>query len=461
LPDWHANRGDVTLEKVAKRTRLPILAARDFDRPAISNVAKVDSSGASNSVEPRSDGAFVFHHPPKFTWDYDVDLNQKNLKWGNYHFYVHVPFCRKICNFCTFERKLLRKGAIEWFDVMLDRQMKLMVDLHDFSEANVESVYLGGGTASLLSVDSIGQIVARLRNSFGLKSGNVEITLECEPGTKQLQDLIEIRRRGVNRISIGAQSFDDAQLKVLNRSHDSRQTLEMLENVKLAGFENVHVDLMYGLPGQDMRQWRETVRQVIDLDVQHLSAYPLIVFPSELLARSLRRGALPSRPEQTLIDEMSDFLVEKLSSAGFERYSTSDFALPNFQCRYVKSTWDSSDYLGMGPGAYSRHGNLLWEDDVIHGLYEEKLEHAQWPIGKAIRMTPEQQLARDVGMGLCLLSVDIEQLQRKAGARFFELFSEVISDLEAKGFLTLKGTQLSLTDLGTRHATHVMKSFCN
>ncbi len=409
----------------------------------------------------RDDGAFVFHHPPKFIWERDSDSNNEPRNWYKYHFYLHVPFCRKICNFCTFERKQIRKGSIEWFSKLLDSEMNIYLQRDHFQEANIESVYLGGGTASLLGNDVIDHIILRLRQGFGLKKGNIEITLETEPGTKSLSDFEQIRKSGVNRISIGAQAFDDQQLKWLNRSHSVRQTLNTILAAKRAGFKNLHLDIMFGLPGQTMDQWKDTVQRTIELEPTHVSAYPLIVFPDELLDRSLKRNSLPSRPTSEKINAMREYVNEQLHGAGLFAYSTAEFARPGFECKYVKSTWDSSDYLGMGPGAYSRNGHILWENSVVHPNYEKKIIAGDKPIGKRHAMSPEDQLRRDIAMGLCLLEVDVNALVQKSGATFGGQFSKNCEELVSLGLISWKDSKICLTKKGIRYATYIMKLFTN
>lgn len=411
------------------------------------------------SQDFRDDGAFVFHHPPKFLWERDPDNTQEPLYWKNYHFYIHVPFCRKICTFCTFERKKLHKGGLEWFIKSLEKEMNIYQNVDDFDAANIKSVYFGGGTASLLNNETIEHIIKRLKNEFGLNSSNIEVTLETEPGTKKLSDLKAIRKMGVNRISIGAQAFNDKQLNLLNRSHSVSQTLGIITAARNAGFDNLHIDIMYGLAGQTFQEWKETVEITIDLNPTHVSAYPLIVFPGELLNRTLRNNSLPKRPNAEVINEMRLYAIEQFSDAGLFRYSTAEFARPNYECQYVKSTWDSSDYLGLGPGAYSRNGNQLWEDSVVHTSYNRQLEQNQKPIGKQCIMTKYEQLQRDIAMGFCLLEIDIDELEYKASISFEKNFLQTFNELKSQGLIDRRKSKIFLTESGIRNATYVMKCF--
>lgn len=424
-------------------------------------MGSIISSTINTDDDLRDDGAFVFHHPPKFLWDRDPSPESiGNNKWGKYHLYIHVPFCKRICTFCTFERRQLKKGSISWFTNLLDKEIDLYRDLDDFDNAEIESIYLGGGTASLLNSDEIAHIIYRSKKELGLSlDNNTEITLETEPGTKSLSDLKKIRESGVNRISIGAQSFNDNHLKNLNRSHSSKQTFEVIESAKKAGFENIHIDIMYGLPGQTLEQWKETVDQTLKLSPTHVSAYPLIVFQGELLERSLHKGAMDARPTPDKLFSMREYLRENFHKAGLFEYSTAEFCRPGFECRYVRSTWDSSDYLGFGPGAYSRKGNAIWENSVIHPAYERSIKDACKPIGKMRLMSPKEQLQRDIAMGLCLFEVDVNKLASKSGAESSRELGKVIDSLVERQLILSEGHSIRLTELGKRYATYVMKSF--
>ncbi|MGA4844305.1 radical SAM family heme chaperone HemW [Streptomyces sp. G45] len=401
----------------------------------------------------REDGGYVFHHPPKALWDRGVQPPPQS--WGRYSVYLHVPFCKKICTFCTFERKRLRRDSLDGFIPRLWRELDTVEATDDLSAAALHSVYLGGGTASLLPNDAIAHFLDRLRGGFGLRE-DTEVTLESEPGTKTAEDLRIVRDAGVNRVSIGVQAFQDPLLKSLNRSHNAAEAVAMAEAVHAAGIENLHVDIMYGLPGQTMDMWRETVQRCLDLGVKHLSAYQMILFPDEVLSRMIRAGEVPPQPHPDVITEMRAYAVETFGRAGLPRYSLTEFAEPGFECRYVITTWDGSDYLGLGPGAYSRNGRQLWENHTVHAAYHRDADNGRRPVGRAVEMTPRQTLERDLAMGLCMLHVQPEELAHRAGIGLDSVDS-VLRDLTELGLIRAEGSQLRLTEPGVRYATEVMK----
>lgn len=410
---------------------------------------------ATDRPDLRQDGAYVFHHPPKFMWS---DKAIPAQRWNTFSLYFHVPFCRKICNFCTFERRLVQRGAIPWFVELVNREFDLAVASDDFSSAQVESVYFGGGTASLLPNQEIGRLLARATQYFKWSKA-IETTLECEPGTKRRADFQALYEAGVNRISIGLQTFSDRLLAQLNRAHTAQQSVAMVHDAREAGFENIHIDLMYGLPGQGFEDWKDSVNRCIDLGLDHVSTYPLIVFDRQLLSRLILKGSISQQPVVDEIDRMRVYASEAFASAGFERYSLTEFARPGKRCRYVTATWDGSDYLGFGPGAYSRAGRVLWEDSVFHSEYESLLTAATRPVGKGITMSPAECVRRDIAMGLCMLEVNVPLIERRSGASVWETCGSAVERLCADGLLSTSPDRLSLTEGGIRYATHVMKCF--
>lgn len=405
--------------------------------------------------ELRDDGAYVFHYPPKFLWT-RWPGEARRQQWGDYHVYVHVPFCRRICTFCTFERLQLQRGSIAWFTGALERELELVAAGDDFSQARVQSVYLGGGTASLLPNAAIGRLLEIFRARFGLRE-TVETTLECEPGTKTAADFAELRTLGINRVSLGFQAFQDHHLRALNRGHTVATAVATFEAARSASMANLHLDLMYGLPGHRPEEWEESVASALALRPTHLSAYRLIVFDGELLARKLRAGECQPLPPPESIEQMRLHLVRRLTAAGYRQYSLTEFCLPGYECRYVTSNWDGSDYLGFGPGGYSRRHRHLWEDDVFHEYYDEALCAGRRPIGKAMDMAPREMLLRDLAMGLCLLRVHVPRLEQRAGTRIDPSLRGVLDDLRRDGLTETAGEHLQLTPRGIRYASTVMR----
>lgn len=403
----------------------------------------------------REDGSYLFHYPPKFAW---LGNAVGRHHWTTATAYLHVPFCRKICTFCTFERKRIRRGALDEFVTALWREMDITRTYEDFSGAQLRAAYVGGGTGSLMGNQDLIRFVGRLRDEFGLLD-DAEVTLECEPGTKSREEFAELRNGGFNRISIGAQAFQDDILKALNRGHTSDGTLRAIENARVAGFTNVHIDLMYGLPGQTIDMWNATLDVALSLGLTHISTYQMIVFENERLDRVAEE--LDRLPAADDIREMRSIAESRLPRAGLEQYSLTEFAQPGRGCEYVRSNWDGSDYVGFGPGAYSRHGHDLWENHVYHSRYYAAIGNSERPVGRSHVLTAREQVLRDVAMGLCMLEVDLAAISEYAGADAWRMVEAPIRILAGKGLVELQGDALRLTPEGRRYATGVMKFIAN
>ncbi|MCW3105160.1 MAG: coproporphyrinogen oxidase, anaerobic [Bacteroidetes bacterium] len=405
-----------------------------------------------NEKQRREDGAYVFHHPPKFLWEKeDLPL----MKWTDFTLYVHVPFCREICTFCTFERKKLEKGALNKFMGSILKEIEITLAKWDFSESKPGALYLGGGTASLLSVSDLTILVNKLRSSFGLLK-DAEITLECEPGTKQLSDFRQLKSIGINRVSIGFQAFQNELLRSLNRMHTIEESLKMFNSVKEAGIENIHIDLMFGLPGQTMEDWKFSIQEALKLAPKHFSLYTLIVFKNELLDRSLANGTMKQLPSTEVINEMREWAQIQLTENGYDQYSLTEYCKSGYQCRYVTSNWNGSDYLGFGPAAYSRNGSYLWENHVLHTLYHSSVKADELPYHKMFKMNSTDICKRDLAMGVCLLQIPLDPILTKVG-EIDPLIKEHLAELENEGLISMNDRAITLNTASQRFATYIMK----
>lgn len=295
--------------------------------------------------------------------------------------YVHVPFCVKKCDYCDFASYPHRETDWSLYFEALFREMERWTGETDFGllkrRFHVRSLFIGGGTPTLIPAHYISEIIDRSRyiSSF---DKDVEITLEGNPGTLTMEKLSAYRRAGVNRLSMGAQSFDDGLLKSLGRVHSAEQVVEAVQMAREAGFSNINLDLMYGLPGQTMDRWRDTLERAIALDVQHISAYSLIVEDGTPMAARVSRGEALV-PDDDTVNAMQRLAVERLQEADYGRYEISNFAHPGFECRHNLTYWRRGDYLGLGCAAHSllderRFSNPDGLDRYLAGIRMEDVE---------------------------------------------------------------------------------------
>jgi len=262
--------------------------------------------------------------------------------------YVHIPFCERKCRYCDFYSVADTEG-VEDFLAALRREIFLRNDR--FGAASYETIYFGGGTPSLLAPRQLQTVLACLRAAFRI-APEAEITIEVNPGTVTRESLAAYRSLGVNRLSVGIQSFHDRELAFLGRTHDRAEALRCLESSRTAGFENVALDLIYSIPGQTLQQWEENLRMAADLAPQHVAAYGLAVEDPTPLARMVEAGSV----RRNSVDReaaMYERTMALLAAYGYEHYEVSNYALPGFRCRHNCAYWSHGEYLGFGPSAHS------------------------------------------------------------------------------------------------------------
>lgn len=266
--------------------------------------------------------------------------------------YIHVPFCQKRCIYCDFYSTTY---GLEWkrsYVSALKREMLLRRS--EVDSTRVPSLYIGGGTPSQLPSDLLIDVFQAIRDNFTL-TDDAEVTIEVNPDDVTPSWMEALRQTPVNRISMGVQTFSDDLLQLLNRRHTSKQALQAVQLFREAGYENISLDLIYGLPNQTLEDWKNDVQQLLKLDVPHLSAYALSYEEGTPLHQMLQEGKVSETSEE-LSWRMYEYLMDEAVAAGWEHYEISNFAKPGMGARHNSSYWDGSPYLGLGPGAHSYDG---------------------------------------------------------------------------------------------------------
>jgi oxygen-independent coproporphyrinogen-3 oxidase len=364
--------------------------------------------------------------------------------------YFHIPFCEKKCLYCDFY-SLESSIMMEDFLRSLDREIDLYADFGR-DGVSFETVYFGGGTPSLLLPATVGHILDRLRRNFPIAS-TAEVTLETNPGTVDLQKLRELRQMGINRLSVGIQSFHDCELKFLSRIHTSEEAKECIRMAQRAGFDNVSLDLIYALPGQQLSSWKEDLAVGVSLSPQHISAYSLIVEEGTPLARMVERGEVRPAGEEAE-SEMYLFTTEFLSAQGYEHYEVSNYAKPGYDSRHNSLYWSHDSYLGFGPSAHSFWvGDPLakptrwWNAASIRG-YCQALSRDQRPIGGKECLEREDLLIEEIFLGLRSGGINVHKLQKEYGIDLFQRYPQKLTKFLQEDLLTLDRKMIRLTDKG-------------
>ena len=292
-------------------------------------------------------------------------MKQKELE-----LYIHIPFCVKKCSYCDFLSAPATEQTREAYMAALFAEIR--GNAEKYRERIVTTIFIGGGTPSLLSGKTVIQLMKKLRENFCVAE-DAEITMEVNPGTATLEKLRAFRKAGINRISIGMQSAQEPELKMLGRIHDFDCFCRVYREAVEAGFENINVDVMSGLPGQTIDTYRDTLEKVLHLSPvpQHISAYSLIVEEGTPFATMKEKGELPL-PEEDMERAMYEETIEVLAQYGFQRYEISNYAREGYECRHNVGYWTRKDYLGFGIGAASLVDNGRFQNRRELAAY---LEH--------------------------------------------------------------------------------------
>lgn len=308
--------------------------------------------------------------------------------------YIHIPFCKSRCRYCDFFSTTHLEKQQQYVEALLaewqDRQ-------HELSEP-IHTLYIGGGTPSTLDSAALDRILQTILGNTTSDHRPQEITMEANPGDITLEKAQAWRAMGINRLSIGIQSFDDQLLTLIGRRHTAEQARQAVAYAQAAGFDNISIDLMYALPNQTMQQWQNDVAQALQLGVQHISTYGLIYEEGTVLTTLLEHGVIEDVDED-LEMQMYDYLVEQLTANGFLHYEVSNFALKNRHSRHNSSYWNDTPYMGLGAGAHSYNGQQRqWNIADLDAYIEQALAHDLQP--EIETLTPEQHHTEQVMLGL-------------------------------------------------------------
>jgi oxygen-independent coproporphyrinogen III oxidase len=284
--------------------------------------------------------------------------------------YLHIPFCKQACNYCNFHFSTSLRHKKPLIESIL-KEIELQKDY--LQGASLTSIYLGGGTPSLLDVAELQEIFAQINRFFDI-ADDAEITLEANPDDLTLEKLSDFRHKTpINRLSIGIQSFSDVDLKWMNRAHNATEANICIQNAKKMGFDNLSVDLIYGTPTTTDVQWQDNIQRVLDLNVPHISCYCLTVEDKTDLAKQVKKGLKMPIDEEKAARQF-EYLMQTLSTNGYDHYEISNFAKPNQYARHNSNYWKGTSYLGIGPAAHSFNEHSRQWNIANNAKYIQSLE---------------------------------------------------------------------------------------
>jgi len=370
----------------------------------------------------------------------------------NSSLYLHIPFCEHKCIYCDFYSVAPNGGGTADYESLISRFLPALekeIEIRGSDprfQVPYETVFFGGGTPSLLEPSTIGRILGLLASRFSLVNG-AEITLETNPGTVDRAKLEEFRTAGVNRLSVGIQSFHEDDLAFLTRIHSAEQAMECVRNAYAAGFENVSLDLIFALPGQTMERWRSNLQAAMKLQPTHISCYSLIVEENTPLHRMVAsKQVTPLAPERDA--ELYEFTIGFLESQGYEQYEVSNFCKPGFRSKHNSRYWDHGNYLGFGPSAHSFWNGTRWWNLSNIMKYAQLIEQGTVPVGGKETLTSDQQKEEEVFLGLRSSGIDFGRFKKRYGSDLEQDYREVINRLLESRLATSDGKTLRLTSRG-------------
>jgi len=369
--------------------------------------------------------------------------------------YIHIPFCRSRCSYCDFATGIYQGELAARYVRALGEE----ISTSRHAGARVDTIYFGGGTPSLLTPSQLDLILSALHRQFDIGSG-AEVTLEINPGTVSRDQLRSFRESGVNRASFGAQTFDDAELVKLGRSHSSADTLNTFHELRAAGFDNVSFDLIAGLPGQTLDGWQRNIDQSLALQPEHLSFYLLEVHSGTPLADHIRRGLQPV-PDEDLAAVMYEWMIERAAAAGYEHYEISNLCKPGFSSRHNTKYWTGAAYFGFGCSAHSFDGRARrWANqrDVLR--YVENVEQGASPVVEEQELTAADLRAEALFLGMRMMrGVDVREYSELFGVDLRAEHQDELDRFREAGLVEFDGDLIRLTRNGALMSNEVFAAF--
>jgi len=360
--------------------------------------------------------------------------------------YIHIPFCVQKCKYCDFASYVGQESRI---DEYLHR---LQCEMQQYKDTKVDTVFIGGGTPSVLSAERISQLMQSIKTNFSL-ADNCEITMESNPGTLDEEKIYSMLKGGINRVSVGVQSFNDAELKAIGRIHNAELAYNSICLLEKCGFNNINLDLMTALPLQTMDSLKNTLKTAVSLPITHISAYSLIIEDNTPLEREYSQGKLilPTEDEDR---EMYKFAVDYLRKNGFMRYEISNFAKQGFECRHNIKYWSCDEYIGIGAAAHSYVENKRYSNPTGLSYYISDQK------GEEVVLEPDDKISEFMMMGLRMdKGVSITEFKNRFGTDMTDMFKMQLEKFVSLGLMNFDGNNYSLTERGIDISNSILCEF--
>ena len=356
--------------------------------------------------------------------------------------YLHIPFCKQKCSYCNFHFST----SFSLKDEMLSAIKKeIQLRHNELENKTLKSLYFGGGTPSVLSVDEIKSLLDEIQKYFSFDN-NIEITLESNPDDLNKNFLKELSQTEINRLSIGTQSFYDEDLKLMNRAHNASEAESSIKRAQDFGLVNISVDLIYGSPTSNFEIWKDNLSKTIELQVPHVSSYALTVEPKTALEKWIENGKIRS-PEETEQNQEFYYMKDFLKDNGFDHYEISNFGKPGFHSKHNSAYWKSEPYLGIGPSAHSYNGHLERSWNIANNpIYIKNLNQNILPIEKEI-LTEKDRFNEMIMIGLrTIWGVDLNRINQNFSSEVIDYLNQEIKSKIESGILEIENNYLKIPE---------------
>ncbi|MDF2830992.1 radical SAM family heme chaperone HemW [Chryseobacterium indoltheticum] len=356
--------------------------------------------------------------------------------------YIHIPFCKQKCSYCNFHFST----SLNFKDEMLDAMKKeILLRKDELQNKNLQSLYFGGGTPSVLSADEIKSLIDEVLKHFNFNN-DIEITLEANPDDLSSQFLKGLASSPVNRLSIGTQSFFDEDLKLMNRAHNASEAEGSIKRAQDFGFENLSIDLIYGSPTSNLEIWKENLSKTIALEVPHISSYALTVEPKTALENWISKGKV-SNPKEEEQNREFYYMIDFLKDHGFNHYEVSNFAKEGFYSRHNSAYWKYQEYLGIGPSAHSYNGNDVRSWNVANNPQYIKKLNSNILAKETEILSQQDQFNEMIMIGLrTIWGVDLTSLNQKFLPNILDKFNKEIQHKIEEGILKIEDNHLKIPE---------------
>lgn len=371
--------------------------------------------------------------------------------------YIHIPFCHQICFYCDFNKVFFKNQPVDEYIESIGNEIAIM-EKEGHSFEGLETVFLGGGTPTSLSEKQLDRLLELIHQHVDVRALR-EFSTEANPDELTRGKLSVLKNGGVERLSIGVQSFDEQLLKRIGRTHGGDTPAKVIADAREIGFENISIDLIYGLPEQSIQQWQDTLDKAISLDLPHYSGYSLIVEPKTVFYNLMNKGKLPL-PGEDIEAEMFSMLIDRMAKAGKQQYEISNFALPGYESIHNLIYWDNDEYAGIGAGA---HGYLKGRRYANYGplkKYMESMETGLRPVMEEYEVSETEAMEEEMFLGLRKMEgVSLRSFKTKFGKSLTEMYGDVLEGLFEKGLISESEGSIKLTRKGVFRGNEVFQQF--